>query len=123
LYDRSVGAGRDWRSAITEIAAAARRAGSLARGHPFAAIGIASFGPLGLDPDRAGFGRILTTPKFGWSQADSLGRSERGSMCCWGSIPMSVRRRWRKAILAHWVVRALALAALNAQSAHGAASI
>lgn len=35
---------------------------------PFDAIGIASFGPLCLDPDDAGGLRITTTPKPGWSQ-------------------------------------------------------
>jgi fructokinase len=35
-----------------------------------AAIGIASFGPLDLDPDSPGFGRITTTPKPGWQGAD-----------------------------------------------------
>lgn len=34
---------------------------------PFVALGIASFGPLGLDPDRADYGSITTTPKPGWA--------------------------------------------------------
>lgn len=49
---------------------------TLARWHdeaPFAAIGIASFGPLGLHPDRPGYGTILKTPKPGWSDTDVLG--------------------------------------------------
>ena len=40
---------------------------------PFAAIGIGSFGPLGLDPARADFGTITTTPKPGWAGTDVRG--------------------------------------------------
>lgn len=40
---------------------------------PVEAIGIASFGPLGLDPDRPDYGRITTTPKPGWQQVDLVG--------------------------------------------------
>ena len=39
---------------------------------PFAALGIASFGPLQLNPGAAGYGRILKTPKSGCSGADVL---------------------------------------------------
>ncbi|UZK69923.1 ROK family protein [Sphingomonas sp. S1-29] len=39
----------------------------------FGALGIASFGPLGLDPRSPRHGRILNTPKPGWSGADVLG--------------------------------------------------
>lgn len=41
---------------------------------PFAALGIASFGPLGLDRTRRDFGFITTTPKPGWRQVDLVGR-------------------------------------------------
>jgi len=41
--------------------------------HGFAAIGIASFGPLDLDPDSDGYGRITATNKPGWSGADVRG--------------------------------------------------
>jgi fructokinase len=37
------------------------------------ALGIASFGPLELDPAAAGYGRLLPTPKPGWSGADLVG--------------------------------------------------
>lgn len=47
--------------AVTEWLAAAR-----ARHGSFAALGIASFGPLDLDPGSPGFGTITTTPKPGW---------------------------------------------------------
>ncbi len=41
--------------------------------HDVAAIGIASFGPLGLRTDAAGYGHILQTTKPGWSGFDLLG--------------------------------------------------
>ena len=40
---------------------------------PFAALGIASFGPLCLDPASPDYGYIINTPKPGWSGADVLG--------------------------------------------------
>jgi fructokinase len=40
---------------------------------PFAAIGVASFGPLDLTPASPTFGHITTTPKPGWQHADVLG--------------------------------------------------
>lgn len=42
-------------------------------GHDFAAIGIGSFGPVGLDPNRVDYGFITTTPKSGWSATDVRG--------------------------------------------------
>lgn len=42
---------------------------SAERGEP-AALGIASFGPVSLDRKRSDYGRITTTPKPGWQQAD-----------------------------------------------------
>lgn len=36
------------------------------------ALGIASFGPLGLDPRREDYGRLLRTPKLAWRDADLL---------------------------------------------------
>ena len=41
--------------------------------HAIAALGIASFGPLAIDPSHPHFGQILDTPKKGWSGADLLG--------------------------------------------------
>lgn len=40
----------------------------------FSALGVASFGPLDLDPLSASWGRITTTPKPGWSRIDVRGR-------------------------------------------------
>ena len=42
-------------------------------GWDFAAVGIAGFGPLELDPVRPEFGSILATPKPGWTGADVAG--------------------------------------------------
>jgi len=39
---------------------------------PLAALGVASFGPLDLDPRSATFGFITTTPKPGWQRVDLL---------------------------------------------------
>lgn len=41
---------------------------------PLAAIGVASFGPLALDPASTDYGRITTTPKPGWAGAPVLER-------------------------------------------------
>lgn len=37
------------------------------------AIGIGSFGPVGLDPGRDDYGHVTTTPKAGWSDVDVVG--------------------------------------------------
>lgn len=42
-------------------------------GANFVALGLASFGPLGLDPGRADYGRVTTTPKPGWANYDLRG--------------------------------------------------
>lgn len=39
----------------------------------FSAIGLASFGPIDLDPASLQFGRILATPKPGWPGTDVFG--------------------------------------------------
>jgi fructokinase len=40
---------------------------------PLTAVGVASFGPLQLDPRRAGYGCIAASPKAAWSGFDLLG--------------------------------------------------
>jgi fructokinase len=42
-------------------------------GRSFAAIGIASFGPVGLDRSRHDYGWVTSTPKPGWHDVDVLG--------------------------------------------------
>jgi fructokinase len=44
---------------------------------PLAAIGVASFGPLGLNPDSPSFGYVTTTPKPGWAHTDLAGTIRR----------------------------------------------
>lgn len=51
---------------ISELAA-------LRRQRAFDAVGVASFGPLGVDESREGWGWIGPTPKAGWSGADVAG--------------------------------------------------
>jgi len=48
-----------------------------ARQEPLAAIGIASFGPVDLDPASPRWGHILATPKPGWARCDLAGHFAR----------------------------------------------
>lgn len=42
--------------------------------YPIDAIGIGSFGPIGIEPESKNYGYILKTPKEGWSDIDFLGK-------------------------------------------------
>lgn len=41
--------------------------------YELSAIGIGSFGPIGIDPEKDNYGYILATPKPGWAEFDFLG--------------------------------------------------
>ncbi len=48
-----------------------------AQSRPFAAVGVASFGPVDLDPRSPTFGFITSTPKPGWQNVDICGTLRR----------------------------------------------
>lgn len=54
---------------------------------PLAAVGIAAFGPLDLDPASATYGSITTTPKPGWAGTDLAGMLRRAPERRWRSTP------------------------------------
>jgi fructokinase len=49
------------------LSTASRQLADWHRAAPLAGLGIASFGPICLDPTASDYGQILTTPKQGWS--------------------------------------------------------
>jgi fructokinase len=51
--------------------------------HDLAALGIASFGPVQLDPAAPGYGRMHATPKPGWTGAAVAETLTRGLDCPW----------------------------------------
>ncbi len=53
------------------------------RNHPLAALGIASFGPIELDPAAPGYGRLHATPKPGWAGAGVAEALTRAVDCPW----------------------------------------
>jgi fructokinase len=48
---------------------------------PIEALGIASFGPVRIDPTSLDYGHMLSTPKPGWQGADVLGELQRALGC------------------------------------------
>ncbi|MFC4242495.1 ROK family protein [Gryllotalpicola reticulitermitis] len=44
--------------------------------HPITALGVASFGPVNVDPSRERWGWVTGTPKAGWADTDLVGRIE-----------------------------------------------
>ncbi len=64
---------------------------------PLSAIGVASFGPLDLDPASPDWGHITSTPKPGWSGADLAGPFARRFSC-----PVSVDTDVNAAALAEY---------------------
>lgn len=62
---------RDPDSTFAEVAEFFTQASDLGE---ITGIGIASFGPVGVDPASPDYGKILATPKPGWAGTDLLGR-------------------------------------------------
>jgi fructokinase len=62
-----------------------------------AAIGIASFGPLDLDPDSPTYGYITSTPKPGWAKTDFAGMIRRAL-----SLPVGFDTDVNAAALGEW---------------------
>lgn len=65
--------------------------------HNYAAVGIASFGPLDLDPESAHWGHITHTSKPHWSNADMAGPFARSLKC-----PAAINTDVNGAALAEW---------------------
>lgn len=64
---------------------------------PVVAVGLASFGPVGLDPVRSDYGHVLATPKPGWAGYDLAGAigTELG-------VPVGLDTDVNAAALAEW---------------------
>lgn len=65
--------------------------------HNYAAVGIASFGPLDLNPKSANWGHITQTSKPHWSNADVAGPFARSLKC-----PVAINTDVNGAALAEW---------------------
>ena len=78
----AIGRGRDivaeTRIATTRPAETLAAVAAFFAGHgPLAALGIASFGPVDLDPRSPSYGFVTTTPKPGWAHTDLAGSLRR----------------------------------------------
>jgi fructokinase len=73
------------------------RAVDFLRAHAVTAVGIASFGPLDLDPASPTAGFITTTPKPGWSRVDVAGAFRRAL-----AVPVTIDTDVNGAALAEW---------------------
>jgi fructokinase len=62
-----------------------------------AALGVASFGPLGVDPASADYGRILATPKLRWAGFDL-----RGALAAALNLPVAIDTDVNGAALGEW---------------------
>lgn len=65
------------------LAEIAQRLQDWGREHDLAALGIASFGPIRLDPAVPGYGRMHATPKSGWTGAAVAETLAHGLDCPW----------------------------------------
>ena len=82
----------------TSPAETLNRALDFFRAHaPLTALGIASFGPLDLDPRSPSAGFITATPKSGWSHVDVAGTFRRALQ-----VPVAIDTDVNSAALAEW---------------------
>ncbi|MFN2176356.1 MAG: ROK family protein [Anaerolineales bacterium] len=68
------------------------------RKYPISALGIASFGPLDLDPESPTYGYITTTPKLQWSNTDITRKLKTGL-----NVPVVINTDVNAAALAEYI--------------------
>ncbi len=67
------------------------------QGRTLRAVGVGSFGPLSLDPAAADYGRIVSTPKPGWSGVDLVGTLSRAL-----GVPVRLETDVNAALFGEW---------------------